>query len=176
MRAVSGYLDFVFMGSYNAGKNEINEWIRGHIAKGSECLDIGAGDGRYSDMLRDWLIMDAIEAFEPNAQKIREKYRNVINADARGLKYKRYDLVLLCDVLEHMSKSDAQNVLRYAISKSKEVIVALPFQYRQDAIYGNKYEIHIQDDLTEQLVAVRYPELELLFKPIPNYAYYRALK
>ena len=162
------------MASYDAGKKEINSWIREHIAAGSLCLDIGAGDGRYADMLRDHLIMDAVEAFTPNAERIRGKYRNVYNADARGLEYERYDLVLLCDVLEHMTVEEAQNVLQYAIRNAGEVVVALPFLYHQDAIYGNVYEIHIQNDLTEQLAAARYPELELLFKPTDNYAYYHA--
>ena len=48
---------------------------------------------------------------------------------------------------------------------------AVPFMYPQGEIYGNPYEVHIQEDLTLEVFDQRYPG----FKPIfidSKYAYY----
>ena len=162
------------MSSLNTGKPEMIEWIKGHFQKGETCLDVGACDGKWSDLLSGYLTIDAIEIFAPNIHKhkLTDKYRTVYCGDIRGFKYgQEYDLIIFGDVLEHMTVEDAQAVLKYALPRCRDLIVDVPYQWVNRANYGNKYEIHLQDDLTPELVKQRYPELKP-FRIYDRYGYY----
>ena len=117
--------------------------------------------------------MYAVEVFKPNIDnyKLEEKYRHVYNVDIKDFKYDYYDVIIFGDVIEHLSVEDAQKVLEYALPRCKQVIVALPYQYKQGEEYGNIYEIHKQDDLTCDIIKERYPYLKLLFGN-EEYGYY----
>lgn len=161
------------MSSYRQGKPEVKFWLAQHLSNGSEVLDVGACDGVWFNILSEWYTMDAVEVWKPNIEQYRlgEKYRSVFNVKIQDFTFDHYDLVLFGDVIEHMTVEDAQKVLAYAKEHSDMVIVAVPFLFKQDAIYGNPYERHIQDDLTHNIFMERYPD----FHPIvlyPNYGYY----
>ena len=161
------------MSSYERGKPEVCSWIRSHYPQGATCLDVGACDGLWYDLLGDYLIMDAIEIWEPNISyhNLKDKYRLVIWGDIAKRAYPHYNLIIFGDVLEHMPVKAAQEVLAYADTHSDDYIVALPFNYYQGAIYGNPYERHLQPDLTPEVVAERYPQLEPIWQDL-SYAYY----
>ena len=161
------------MASLNTGKRDVVEWICQNFSKGSTCLDVGACDGKWSDLLGNYLIMDGIEIFEPNItrHKLEKKYHNIFNADVRGFQYRHYDLIIFGDVLEHMTVEDAQKVLNYAMPRCRDLIVAVPFQWVNRSHYGNPFEFHIQDDLTPELVKERYPDLKP-FLVFDRYGYY----
>ena len=159
------------MSSYWYGKPEICAWIRHYFPEDAQILDVGACDGLWRRLLPEYPNMDAVEAFEPNASRL-NGYRKVFWHDIRTLEYGDYDLIILGDILEHLTVEEAQAVLAYAAPRCRDMVVALPFQYKQDAIYGNPFEVHIQDDLTPELVAERYPELEILHDPGHMYMYY----
>jgi hypothetical protein len=74
-----------------------------------------------------------------------------------------YDFYILGDVLEHLSVDDAQWLLSYLRLKGKKFLVAVPYQMEQGEHEGNKYETHLQPDLTPDVMKQRYPELELLY-------------
>ena len=161
------------MGSLNKGKKESVQWIKENFEKGAECLDVGACNGKWFDLVGDYLTMDAIEIWMPNIQKyeLAKKYRMVMCSDIIKANYLFYDLIIFGDVLEHMSVSEAQKVIEYARSRCRDMLIAIPFMYEQGVKNGNPYEIHVQDDLTPELFEQRYPG----FKPIfmsDNYAYY----
>lgn len=161
------------MPSYDYGKNAVIAWIKSNFKTEANILDVGACDGKYAKLLPEYKNIDAVEAWKPNIteHRLTELYRNCYHAEIQGFQYpQEYDLVLFCDVLEHMSVADAQNVLKNA--KAKTCIVALPFKYKQGVIYGNPYEIHVQDDLTKDLVRERYPQLKELYSIPEVYAYY----
>ena len=42
------------------------------------------------------------------------------------------------------------------------MIVAVPYQYKQGIVDDNEYEIHKQDDLTNEIFLERYPFMRLL--------------
>lgn len=161
------------MPSYQKGKQELQWLIKRSFKKGSSCLDVGACDGEYFNLLGDHLDMDACEVFQQNivTHGLREKYHRVWNVNIKDLKYDHYDIVIFGDVIEHMTIEDAQAVLEYAKAHSDFIVVAVPYMYKQGAIYGNPYEIHIQDDLTENVFMERYPGFELKF-PYPDYGYW----
>lgn len=162
------------MSSTDAGKNEIVRIIRENFCEGASCLDVGACDGKWARLLGGYLIMDAVEIFNGNISQHRlwELYRRVYGMDIFNFEYDWYDLIIFGDVLEHMTVERAQRVLEYARSRCKDLIIGVPFLWYQEEIYGNPYERHIQDDLTDEIFRERYPGYELLLQAAGNYAYY----
>ena len=130
------------MSSYKYGKPEVKWLIAKEIERGAECLDVGACDGEYFNLLGDLLTMDAVEVWEPNIERydLTHKYRMVYHDDIRNLKYGDYDVIIFGDVIEHMSVEDAQKVIEYAKTKARMIVVAVPYRFKQDAIYGNPYD------------------------------------
>lgn len=164
----------MIMASYDFGKPQIISWIKEHFSPGDRCLDVGACDGKWADLLGDYLTMDACEVWEPNIinHDLRGKYWDVYCENIRDLEYDYYDLVIFGDVIEHMKVEDAQKVLEYAKEHSRDIVVGVPWRYFQGELYGNPYEKHIQDDLTPELFEKRYKGLEVLCDTGHNYVYY----
>lgn len=161
------------MGSYGIGKAECCEWVRNNFDMDASVLDVGACDGIWQALLPEY-DMDAVEAFKPNADRIRKHniYMNVYCTEIKDYEYDWYDLIIFGDVIEHMDVETAQAVLNYAYPRCKDMIVAVPYLYEQDEIYGNPYEKHLQPDLTAELFAERYPGFEVLVQLLPGYCYY----
>lgn len=159
------------MGSYYYGKEEVCSWIRQYYRRDARILDVGACDGNWRRLLPEYPNMDAVEAYGPNLGLL-HGYRAVYHADIRDFAYSAYDLIILGDIIEHLTVPDAQKVLAYAAGRCADMVVAVPFLYHQGAIYGNPFEVHIQDDLTAENFAERYPELEILLDTGHNYCYY----
>ena len=165
------------MSSYGAGKAECCDWIRRNFDMDATVLDVGACDGIWQSILPEYDI-DAVEAFTPNADKLKAdgKYINVFNVNIKDYKYDWYDLIIFGDVIEHMDVETAQAVLKYAWPRCRDMIVVVPFLYEQGEIYGNPFERHIQPELTFELFAERYPDFEVLVYPTQNYCYYKKKK
>lgn len=163
------------MGSYNYGKTEIVEWVKKTFPKGSTCLDVGACDGKWWYLLGDYLKMDCVEIFKPNVyvHELMMKYERTFIKDIADFHYGygRYDLIIFGDVLEHMTVEKAQNVLEYAKPRCKDMIIAIPYLYTQPPIYGNPWEEHIQNDLTDEIFNQRYKGFTPLWKN-SEYGYY----
>lgn len=162
------------MASYKDGKKEIREMILQEFPRGASCLDVGACDGEYWNLLNDHLVMDAVEVFIPNIERnhLIEKYNIVHPVNIVGFEYDFYDVIIFGDIIEHLTVKDAQAVLEYAKSHSNMVIVAVPFLYKQGPIYGNPYEEHIQFDLTDEVFRERYSGFKLAFSFNNKYGYY----
>ncbi len=158
------------MGSYPYGKAEIRGWVQRNFPAESTILDVGACDGIWHWLLPGY-TMDAVEIFGPNAEKL-TGYRKVFHADVADLTFDWYDLILFGDVIEHIGVEKAQAVLAYARPRCRDMIVAVPFLYEQDAIYGNPWEVHLQPDLTPEIFAERYPDLSVLLDTGMDYCYY----
>ena len=172
------------MSSYRAGKEYVSLYLRSHFPKGSKCLDVGCCEGFWFDMLSDWFDMDGVEVWRPNVQQylLFDKYTNLFVKNITEFNYPYdYDVIIFGDIIEHLSVEEAQVVLKTAQSHAKEVIVAVPFLYPQGEKNGNKYEIHKQADLTEEIFAQRYPDFVQLWpntRPFPlttpfPYGYYK---
>lgn len=162
------------MASYDYGKEEVVAWIKKRFPKGASCLDVGACNGKWFDLLGDYLVMDAVEVYEPYIIKhrLREKYRTVICADIADCVYNWYDIIIFGDVIEHMTVEKAQNVLKYARYRCGDMIIAVPFMLDQGVLDGNEYEVHVQNDLTPVEFDRRYPGYQMISRPIIGYAYY----
>lgn len=164
------------MPSYDFGKDYVCEWIRNTFPADAEILDVGACDGNMRKRLQEYINMDAVEIWPPNAEHIRPMYRDVFMTDMVGLKLKKYDLIIMGDFIEHLSVEDAQKVLKYAKTRCADMIIAVPFMYAQGEIYGNPYETHLQPDLTADVFEARYPGFEVLLDTGRNYCYYHKKK
>ena len=165
------------MGSLNIGKPEMVNWAKEMFAEGSTALDVGACDGKWKDLFGDYFVMDAVEIFTPNINMygLRKKYRNVFNCDIKDLEYEWYDLIIFGDVIEHMTVENAQKVLRYAYTRCQDMVIAVPYLWSQPEIYGNMNEVHIQNDLTDEIFHERYKGFETMLK-YNDYGYYHKAK
>ena len=163
------------MASYNFGKEVIVKWLKEDFPEGSTALDVGACDGKWVKLLGDHFVMDAVEAFGPNAASLPPTYKRVFVTDIADHDYEWYDLIIFGDVIEHMSVEKAQKVINYAWPRCKDMVIAVPYQYPQEAIYGNPWEVHIQDDLTPEIFNDRYPGFKLVWGN-SEYGYYRKSK
>lgn len=157
--------------SYDMGKPWVSAWIRERFPVGSTILDVGAGAGTWRRLLPEYPDMDAVEIYPPNATAL-TGYRSVFYRDIYGLRYDWYDLVIFGDVIEHMAVERAQEVLRYAARHCKDMVIAVPFLYKQGPVGGNEHERHIQDDLTRELFAERYDGFAVLLDAAEDYCYY----
>lgn len=160
--------------SYSYYKNIIKDYLIKQFDKDATILDVGPGCGTYYDLLNDYFTtFDGVEAFAPNIDRydLRNKYRNVYNKDIKDFEFDYYDIIIIGDVLEHLSIEDAQKVIKYCENRCKQLIVAVPYTMPQDAIEDNIYEIHKQDDLTIENMKERYPSLKLLIHN-SDYGYY----
>ena len=145
---------------------ESREWIMQKIreSKPRSILDVGAGSGTYSEMLRanqyNRASVDAIEVWKPyiNEFNLHEKYMKVYETDVRLFENFNYDLVIFGDILEHMTKEDALEVWGRVSSQAKNAVIAIPIiHYHQGAINGNPYEEHVKDDWTNEEVLETFP-------------------
>ena len=158
------------------GKKEVIEWINNNFDKSCSILDVGAGyEGTYRKLLPEYNNISAVEIYKPSAEKIKNLYETVYNIDIKDFDWtdKFYDLIIFGDIIEHLSVDDAKEVLEEAAKHCKDMIVAVPFEYRQGPIDGNEAERHIQDDLTHELMIERYGNiLKVLVDPGNKYCYY----
>ena len=159
------------MGSYDYGKQEICRWVLEHFPAEATILDVGACNGKWRELLPGY-TMDAVEIFKPYADRL-TGYRKVYVGDVFDYWYQWYDLIIFGDVIEHMSVQKAQTSIAYARTRCADMIIAVPFMYSQDEVDGNKWQRHIQDDLTPERFAKRYAGFEPLYHDEAHkYCYY----
>jgi len=144
------------------GKDVALAWYREIAPK--TVVDVGAGSGTYAWLMRRDLHDDhwtAVEAWEPYVADygLEDRYDSVIAYDARHLDagYLRADLVIFGDVLEHMTRAEAQALLTKAQSVAANIIVSIPVLHLdQEAVNGNPFERHVDhwgyEDMREQLM------------------------
>lgn len=149
--------------SYSLGKNEITEFINMKIPRDSKVLDVGPGWGCYGQILKHNYTVDCIEIFPRYVEQfnLKQIYNKVIIGDICDFDYQEYDFIVMGDVLEHIEKNKAINLINQMNNKNKKIMVAVPYQYKQGEYEGNIHETHLQDDLTHEIVLQRYPCLKL---------------
>lgn len=161
------------MSSYFFGKKYVINYLKEKFPIRSTCLDVGACDGKWFKLLGNYFIMDAIEAWKPYIvkYKLADKYRKLTHASIVDCEDFDYDVIIMGDILEHLSVEDAQKVIKEMYPRCKELIVAVPYLLEQHAIRGNPYEIHVQPDLTADVFEKRYPGFKAIWAN-KKYAYY----
>lgn len=124
-------------------------------------VDIGPGEGTYARLARDatpdcrWIC---VEAWGPYIAEygLAELYDHAVIADVRHLDpytlRRDVDLVILGDVLEHMTQLEARAVLARMRDWSRHVLVSIPLAHHEQGPYhGNWLEIHREHWSGEQM-------------------------
>jgi trans-aconitate methyltransferase len=113
-------------------------------------LDIGPGSGTYARLLRPRLPstrMIGLEVFEPyvHTYGLHSLYDQIIIGDARTAPLPPVDVVVMGDVIEHMSLADAVTLwARAREAATVAVYLSLPIiEWPQDASHGNEHEAHL---------------------------------
>ena len=147
--------------------NMIQGFLLSHFSTSARILDVGAGMGKYSDMLPNYTL-DGVEIFEPFVEQynLHSKYRNIYICHIADFSFEQYqyDLVIFGAVLEHLSIHEAQTVLKSVHTGGAKSFVTVPYLYPQGELCNNIYETHLQPDLTPNTMAKRYPDLHLLHR------------
>lgn len=121
-----------------------------NLVKPISILDVGPGEGKYSKLTKQ--VTDCrIDAVEVDGSyvttyNLKQKYNNIFVSDFKDFCSKnsriRYDIVVFGDVLEHMFRSDAMDVLDFILYRAKYVVVMWPNNYWQDDWEGHESEAH----------------------------------
>lgn len=136
------------------GKDAILSWVKDINPR--TILDIGPGAGAYFDLLKDHTPrayqFNALEIWAPYIKKyaLDKKYEHVYISDIREAPLDNvscYDLVILGDIIEHMKREEAKEViLRLASNEAwnYNLIISFPVLHLEQGAYeGNPYETHV---------------------------------
>lgn len=159
-------------GSSSAGRVEAMEMLLKLDPEPQSILDVGPGAGQWFDLLKPWFSgvpFNAIEIFEPYVEryKLRERYDKVMLGDVRDLVYQNshslsvfywdlvilfyWDLVIFGDVIEHMPKPDAIQVVKNLLHK--HALISIPIgPCPQDPTDENPYEEHVAEWSTDDVL------------------------
>ena len=121
-------------------------------------LDVGAGWGKYAKLLPEFKNIDAVEIWNPYVEEndLEALYRQVFRLDVCDLHDINYDIIILGDVLEHIDRGRAVELIERLKKSCIQLYIVVPYEYHQDEVNGNKYEIHLQEDLTDDLIKELY--------------------
>jgi hypothetical protein len=130
-----------------------------------EILDVGPGFGKYHFLLPEY-TMDACEIWEPTVEKqeLRSLYRHIYVQDICDLvispEWKPYRLVIMGDVFEHIERDKAKKVISTILETCGDIFIVTPYECPQGIEDHNPYQIHIQDDLTPEIMDAEFPDLK----------------
>jgi len=135
-----------------------------HKLQPKSVLDIGPGEGIYGKIVRKYSPttekLVGVEIWAPYIEqfKLLEFYDEVLVCDARIYPDFKYDLVILGDVLEHMTKEEAIALWKKVSKQAKYAIISVPIiHFHQGSANGNPYEIHVKEDWTSEEVMESFP-------------------
>jgi hypothetical protein len=137
-------------------KTETINYITNNFNINIKILDVGAGIGTYSNLLKPkgYKNIDCVEIFQKyiDDYSLATKYNKIINENIINLDEEllnSYDLIIFGDIIEHISQEDSLKLFA-KIKNKTNVIVAVPFMASQGEHFGNVHETHLQDKLTFQ--------------------------
>lgn len=152
-------------GSIDRFDDIVVKWIKKNFSKNTKVLDVGAGSGKYYDYLNTYFTekFDALEIYNPNIiiHELEKKYNKVYNMNILDFKdWNDYDFYIFGDIIQHLSIQNAQFVLESVLKFNKKAIIKVPFLLKQQRHHGNIHQIHLQPDLTPNIIKQRYPYLK----------------
>ncbi|WP_460603267.1 class I SAM-dependent methyltransferase [Jatrophihabitans fulvus] len=114
-------------------------------------LDIGPGVGTYAKLFADLPVhMTGLEVWEPyvTTYRLHDYYDEILLGDVRTAELPPADVVVLGDVVEHMTRAEGLAVWdRCAAVARRAVYLSIPIvHYPQHEIEGNPYEVHVEED------------------------------
>jgi trans-aconitate methyltransferase len=117
-------------------------------------LDVGCGKGKNAFLIRHATpncVVDGIEAEQVyiREHKLHELYNQVYNVDAKEFfgknTSKKYDLIVMTDVIEHLFLGDAIGLVDAMLYKTKALILVWPTNLPQDNEWDSHFEMHLSN-------------------------------
>jgi len=146
-------------------RSDIKKYLVENFDKNSTILDVGPGEGTYYNLLNDYFVkFDAVEVWESyiNTYGLRTKYDNVYNENILDFEFDYYDIIIMGDIVEHISRDKAVELIEKIVEKCNQVLLVVPYNLPQGPKGGVKYEEHLQPDLNDEIMEKYYPKLKLL--------------
>ena len=118
----------------------------------SRCLDIGAGEGKYGKLVREFhphveIIGIEIESEYVERFELDKIYDSIWCMPANAIIDEKvdvnYDLVIIGDCLEHLRKSQGIDLLNFLIYRTRYLLIVYPERYLQGSWEGYLHEAHI---------------------------------
>lgn len=133
--------------------NSFNQIIGKLIAqkKYQKYLDIGAGAGKYVDIIRERIPFAFIEGIEGDKHfikyfKLHQKYDKLYHTMVEHFFDQKpnytTDMVIIGDLIEHLKKSDGIDLLHYLVYRCKCIVVVFPTKYVQYDLKGHSLQAH----------------------------------
>lgn len=141
--------------TYN-GKDIIIRWLNVNKSIKS-AVDFGAGSGWYGKTLkycRPDIKITAIEAHDPYLDRfnLKQIYDTVISGKIELVKWPDADLAIFGDVLEHIQKAQAIEIVKVAEQRYKNIIINIPIgHWPQGSSHGNELEAHLSEWTFDEL-------------------------
>lgn len=151
-------------GSWGYFKNQIHNYLTNNFSPDDIVLDIGCGQGDYYEMLKNhFKRIDAVEIWEPYIKQfnLTEKYTNLYHTNILDFEFNYYDIIIMGDILEHLSREDSINLLNRISNKCKQLLVVVPYYLPQEIVFNNPYEKHLQPDIDDEIMEKYFPMLKL---------------
>lgn len=139
--------------------NEIMELII--LTQPKSILDVGVGFGKYGFLSREYLelfdgrekfddwkrTIDGIEIFKDYITSLNKMiYDKIYIGNALEILPtldKKYDLILLIDIIEHFYYNDGIRLLKMCEQYGKNTIISTPKRFlSQREMFGNPFEVH----------------------------------
>lgn len=129
-------------------------------------LDIGKGFGKYGFLVHEYIGIDNTLKIDPSKSMLQlssitidaceadidlmlphlsQIYQTVFTGDVleKYQGFKNYDLILMIDVIEHLEKAKAEDMLKYFVSKGTTLIIATPAHFFEQNLYESEFEHHV---------------------------------
>lgn len=129
-------------------------------------IDLGAGEGTYSDLARGWrpdALWVAVEVWQPYLDQFNlwRKYDVVAIRDAREFPLPKMPYVLIAgDVLEHMTRQESTALLERAMQDAEAIVASVPVVDYHQHHHDNPFEEHLDQwthaQMIEQLPGCQY--------------------
>lgn len=155
--------------SADVGKTIFVDWVLNNVEKNEKILDIGFGSGVYGKILKAFFYrhIDGVDIWGEDIEEmgLNYIYDNIYIQDALDFDFDHYDLIIMGDVLEHMSLKDSKKLLNKFINNNKvsKLFIQVPYMYENhNAWYNNPNEVHLQDEINQEYMEREFPFLELI--------------
>jgi len=112
-----------------ARANIILDWVSRYSKKNQRVLDYGCGSGRVSQLLQEQGVrLDAADVSEKALGYCKERgIQNLINLQNQEPQESAYDMVILCDVLEHVENhEDLLRSIRKLLKDKGKLLITVP--------------------------------------------------